>query len=158
MAGALDDRQRLAGEHALVDAALARVHDPVDRQALAGAHQHDVAPGDLGHRYLHVVLAALRRRPEDAHRRRLQGGEAAERVRGARTVSDGAVARGRAGRPTPSTRTVHALRYVLLFRRTPAAPLPRGAMPCTVVVDAKVAPVPSPSAPRRRPVGRPAAR
>ena len=61
VADALVDRQRLAGQHRLVDGRGAVDQDSVDRHAVAGPHAHEVAGDDLVDRDL--ALAALAQHP-----------------------------------------------------------------------------------------------
>ncbi len=57
------DRDRLAGEHRLVDGAAALDHDAVDRHPFPWADPDQVACGHLGERHLH--LAAVTDHPRD---------------------------------------------------------------------------------------------
>ena len=47
--GSLAAGATFAGDRALVDGALARLHHAVDRDAVAGSHHDDVAHGDFVH-------------------------------------------------------------------------------------------------------------
>ena len=77
VAGALVDRQRLAGEHRLVDGRGTLDDDAVDRHLLARAHAHEVVVDDLGDR--HVDLDAV---AHHARRARLQADQRADGVAG----------------------------------------------------------------------------
>ena len=82
VAGALLDGQALAGQHGLIDRALAAPHDPVHRNLLARPNEDEIAGSDLVDRY--VLLAAV---PDYSRRLRLQAHQAADGVSRARLGS-----------------------------------------------------------------------
>ncbi len=79
VAGTAGDRQRLTGEHRLVDAAAAVHDDTVDRHLLTGSDAHEVAGSDSfdGHVQLDVTVDA----PSGARTQSHQGGDRATGLR-----------------------------------------------------------------------------
>ena len=77
VAGRLVDRDALTGEGGFVDGARAVQHGAVDRDALPGADDKDIAPFDLRGGDLHLFAVA-----DDGRRLRREGHEALERVGG----------------------------------------------------------------------------